>query len=75
MVFSYPKNKPNNNKKKNLRYSNSTGEFTNIYLGCNNSKEKEIKTNSNKSKINRGIINSVNAVQKKEQKQNNIILK
>ena len=73
LVFSYPKNKPNNNKKKNLRYSNSTGEFTNIYLGCNNSKEKEIKTNSNKSKINRGIINSVNAVQKKEQKQNNII--
>ena len=73
LVFSHQKNKPNNNKKKNLRYSNSVGEFTNIYLGDNNSKEKEIKTNSNKLKINKGIINSVNLTQKKEQKQNIII--
>ncbi len=73
LVFSHQKNKPNNNKKKNLRYSNSVGEFTNIYLGDNNSKEKEIKTNSNKLKINKGIINSVNLTQKKEQKQNTII--
>ena len=74
LAFSYQKNKLNNNKKKNLRYSNSAGEFTNTYLDGNDSKEKEIKTNSNKLKMNtKGIINSVNLIQKKEQKQKMII--
>ena len=74
LAFSYQKNKLNNNKKKNLRYSNSAGEFTNTYLDGNDSKEKEIKTNSNKLKMNtKGIINSVNFIQKKEQKQKMII--
>ena len=61
LIFTNQKDKLDNTIKRNLRYSSSEGEFTNVYIGYNN-QNNEIKKN----------LNSGNFTQKKEQKQNMI---